>query len=283
MEAPPADVSDIIRRRRSRTLQEEKVEITFEDLQACFHLPLAEVARLFGVGTTFMKKRCRIHGIKRWPFRKIRSEAGRRQNDTSPIQQQYEDSSTFSQLRTAVGMHTQVARSAQPSLSGAENNPFDPAGRSAHSTADGKQLDKSPSVEDVACGVLAALCCMAPDPPVKAPSQAPSQEQQQQQQPPPPPQPHPRKKQSSTGKITFVEEQQQSQSQPQPQHFRVPPQSCHTPKDMAMPYTLQESAAANHRPAHPYSLQPLMSRCQTPGSGWVRQGTTTVRRIVPIV
>merc|ERR1712028_271596 len=83
MEAPPADVSDIIRRRRSRTLQEEKVEITFEDLQACFHLPLAEVARLFGVGTTFMKKRCRIHGIKRWPFRKIRSEAGRRQNDTS--------------------------------------------------------------------------------------------------------------------------------------------------------------------------------------------------------
>ena len=51
--------------------QQEKDEITFEDLQACFHLPLAEVARLFGVGTTFMKKRCRIHGIKRWPFRKV--------------------------------------------------------------------------------------------------------------------------------------------------------------------------------------------------------------------
>lgn len=47
--------------------------IEFADLQAHFHLPMAEVARRFGVCTTFFKKMCRIHGIRRWPYRKLKS------------------------------------------------------------------------------------------------------------------------------------------------------------------------------------------------------------------
>lgn len=48
-----------------------KQAIAFEELQRHFHLPMAEVAKRFGVCTTFFKKACRAHGIKRWPFRKV--------------------------------------------------------------------------------------------------------------------------------------------------------------------------------------------------------------------
>lgn len=50
-----------------------KGTIPLEDLQLHFHLPMAEVAKRFGVCTTFFKKVCRTHGIKRWPFRKLKS------------------------------------------------------------------------------------------------------------------------------------------------------------------------------------------------------------------
>jgi len=48
-------------------------DIPLEDLRKRFHLPLAEVAKEFGVCMTFIKKVCRSHGIKRWPYRKIKS------------------------------------------------------------------------------------------------------------------------------------------------------------------------------------------------------------------
>jgi len=47
-------------------------EIPLEELRRRFHLPLAEVAREFGVCMTFIKKTCRQYGIKRWPYRKVR-------------------------------------------------------------------------------------------------------------------------------------------------------------------------------------------------------------------
>eukprot|EP00656_Telonema_subtile_P019628 TRINITY_DN2085_c0_g1_i3.p1 TRINITY_DN2085_c0_g1~~TRINITY_DN2085_c0_g1_i3.p1 ORF type:complete len:235 (+),score=33.21 TRINITY_DN2085_c0_g1_i3:169-873(+) len=47
--------------------------ITFQDLQTHFDQPLAEVARKLNVCTTFFKKICRHFGIKRWPFRKLKS------------------------------------------------------------------------------------------------------------------------------------------------------------------------------------------------------------------
>jgi len=45
--------------------------ITYEDLQQRFHLPLRTVAKEFAVCVTFLKKVCRQRGIERWPRRQI--------------------------------------------------------------------------------------------------------------------------------------------------------------------------------------------------------------------
>lgn len=50
-----------------------KTIIELEKLKEHFHEPMADVARKFGVCTTFFKRICRIYGIKRWPFRKLQS------------------------------------------------------------------------------------------------------------------------------------------------------------------------------------------------------------------
>lgn len=50
-----------------------KALIEFEKLKAHFGEPMADVARKFGVCTTFFKRICRTHGIKRWPYRKLQS------------------------------------------------------------------------------------------------------------------------------------------------------------------------------------------------------------------
>ena len=44
-----------------------------EDLEALFHLPLAEAAKVMGKGLTCFKKLCRSVGIARWPFRQVKS------------------------------------------------------------------------------------------------------------------------------------------------------------------------------------------------------------------
>jgi hypothetical protein len=41
-------------------------------LRRCFHMPITEVARHFGMCTTLLKKVCRRLNIKRWPHRQIR-------------------------------------------------------------------------------------------------------------------------------------------------------------------------------------------------------------------
>ncbi|KAG6576321.1 putative E3 ubiquitin ligase [Phytophthora cinnamomi] len=48
-------------------------ELTLEELRPHFDKPIVEVAREFGICTTFLKKMCRRCGIKRWPHRQIRS------------------------------------------------------------------------------------------------------------------------------------------------------------------------------------------------------------------
>ena len=42
-------------------------------LRPHFYKPLSKVAVEFGVCATVFKKRCRDLGVRRWPFRKIRS------------------------------------------------------------------------------------------------------------------------------------------------------------------------------------------------------------------
>jgi len=50
-----------------------KTLIELDKLKQHFHEPMADVARKFGVCTTFFKRICRTYGIKRWPFRKLQS------------------------------------------------------------------------------------------------------------------------------------------------------------------------------------------------------------------
>jgi hypothetical protein len=47
--------------------------MTIEYLRQYFHLPLSEVAQLWGVSKPAFKKLCRQHGIKRWPSRQVSS------------------------------------------------------------------------------------------------------------------------------------------------------------------------------------------------------------------
>ncbi|GAB4815554.1 hypothetical protein N2152v2_002600 [Parachlorella kessleri] len=48
-------------------------DITQEDLAKWFHLPAEEACAKLGVSLTVLKRVCRKFGIKRWPFRKVKS------------------------------------------------------------------------------------------------------------------------------------------------------------------------------------------------------------------
>ncbi|KAK3247247.1 hypothetical protein CYMTET_43251 [Cymbomonas tetramitiformis] len=48
-------------------------DITKEDLSACFHLPSEAACKKLGIGLTVLKRQCRKYGIRRWPFRKMKS------------------------------------------------------------------------------------------------------------------------------------------------------------------------------------------------------------------
>jgi hypothetical protein len=47
--------------------------ITNVDLQALYHLPISAAAKELDIGLTLLKKRCRELGLKRWPYRKLKS------------------------------------------------------------------------------------------------------------------------------------------------------------------------------------------------------------------
>ncbi|KAG7397542.1 hypothetical protein PHYBOEH_000545 [Phytophthora boehmeriae] len=61
--------------RRTAHLTALSHELTLDELRAHFGKPIVEVAKEFGICTTFLKKICRRLGIKRWPHRQIRSIA----------------------------------------------------------------------------------------------------------------------------------------------------------------------------------------------------------------
>jgi len=47
--------------------------ITREELASYFHLPMKEATKKLAICPTVLKKICRMHGISRWPHRKLRS------------------------------------------------------------------------------------------------------------------------------------------------------------------------------------------------------------------
>lgn len=51
----------------------QSAHITQEELSGCFHLPSEAACRKLGIGLTVLKRQCRKYGIKRWPFRKMKS------------------------------------------------------------------------------------------------------------------------------------------------------------------------------------------------------------------
>lgn len=74
--------------------------IELEKLKEHFHEPMADVARKFGVCTTFFKRICRTYGIKRWPFRKLQS-IDKKIQQMSAGDQSPQTSSKLSQLQSA--------------------------------------------------------------------------------------------------------------------------------------------------------------------------------------
>lgn len=59
-------------KKRVRALPNASKSITLELLRPHFEKPLAEVAAIFGICMTLMKKICRKNGVPRWPHRQIR-------------------------------------------------------------------------------------------------------------------------------------------------------------------------------------------------------------------
>jgi len=48
-------------------------QITVDQLSLLFHLPIKEVSEKLGICASVIQKFCRLHGINRWPHRKIQS------------------------------------------------------------------------------------------------------------------------------------------------------------------------------------------------------------------
>ena len=67
---PPGGADGAPVRRRS---MRSAANITQEELSSCFHLPSEAACRRLGIGLTVLKRQCRKFGIKRWPFRKMKS------------------------------------------------------------------------------------------------------------------------------------------------------------------------------------------------------------------
>ncbi|KAE8981104.1 hypothetical protein PR003_g24719 [Phytophthora rubi] len=59
-------------KKRVRALPNASKSITLAMLRPHFEKPLAEVANIFGICMTLMKKICRKNGVPRWPHRQIR-------------------------------------------------------------------------------------------------------------------------------------------------------------------------------------------------------------------
>ena len=65
--------AEAVQRVAKRRPLRSAADITQEELSSCFHLPSEVACKKLGIGLTVLKRQCRKFGIKRWPFRKMKS------------------------------------------------------------------------------------------------------------------------------------------------------------------------------------------------------------------
>jgi len=66
-------------------------QVDYATLSSKFDRPLSEVATELGVCMTFLKKVCRQHGIKRWPYRKVQAKINRQERDRKKEEERAQD------------------------------------------------------------------------------------------------------------------------------------------------------------------------------------------------
>ena len=54
-------------------VMQKRDRITYENVVKLFHLSLSDASARLGVSETYLKTRCRLLGISRWPYRKVPS------------------------------------------------------------------------------------------------------------------------------------------------------------------------------------------------------------------
>lgn len=159
-------------------------KITKQVLEDHFHLPMAEVAKKYGVCITYFKKVCRSHGVQRWPYRQMRSSIRKGTDDESSEKEgpQDSDSDYYSS--------SQGSPRYGPSL---ERDAADGKSDCRRSAEDGLQDESSRALSDTsntnAMDVLAMLCVKEKTPPpaktapTPPPESKPIKTQQQNVQP----------------------------------------------------------------------------------------------------
>merc|ERR1711871_1019688 len=78
------------------TMTSKAARITRKVLEDHYHMPMSEVAKKFEVCLTYFKKVCRRHGVKRWPYRQVKSIEKRHAGDDFELTpEQYQRAQNF--------------------------------------------------------------------------------------------------------------------------------------------------------------------------------------------
>jgi len=72
--------------------------VTLEVLKQHFHMPMQDVAKKFDVCLTFFKRICRQRGVKRWPYRKLKSLQKRACDDEDYDDYEHEIKNTMASI-----------------------------------------------------------------------------------------------------------------------------------------------------------------------------------------
>merc|ERR1711959_144790 len=142
------------------TMVGKAAKITKQVLEDHFHLPMAEVAKKYGVCITYFKKVCRSHGVQRWPYRQMRSSIRKGTDDESSEKEGPQDSDSD---------YYSSSQGSPRYGSSCERDGADGKSDCRRSAQDGLQDESSRAPSDTsntnAMDVLAMLCVKEKTPP----------------------------------------------------------------------------------------------------------------------